>query len=336
MSTENRPQSDRSVGLHVTDLHSTAVVVATGSGELVRVPVVHDTVLYLRPDGTSTLRRPDTMSTDIDVVDRFVTHVGDPAGVVSARGVPMRAEDLMATAMFLLLTEVSDAGEDVTGITAGATHPRDWSSDRIDALRESLDFLGLQQVSLHPESTSASATLGHADSRLASAVVAARAATGVPAAPTDSGAPARKDRRLVFAIAGMGILAAILVLAAGVTYLMSGRTTTTAVPVVENATTTQTTTTTRAAPSSSIGFPTVVPGAPAPAVPTRAPAVVPRTTAAAPPPPAPPAPAPAPAPEPAPVTTEPTVTEELPTTTPDATPSATASSASSSPLPPPA
>ncbi|MDQ1181898.1 hypothetical protein [Rhodococcus sp. SORGH_AS_0301] len=316
----------RATGIHITDLTSTAVVVSTTSGELVRVPVTAETVLYLLPDGTTTLHRPDALTADIDVVDRFMARVGDPSGVVSSRGVPMRAEDLVATMMFLLLSETVDAGEDVRALTAGAAHPADWSPERIAALRDALDFVGLTALTLHPESADPHATLGASEERLAAAAAAARAAaglaptTGAPllataaaSTATDSGA-SRSTPRGPLALLVAAAVATLLIVGGGIAYLASDRTVSTAVPAVEDAAgVTARPTTTRPAPSTSIGFPTVVPGAPAPVEATRAPARISTTVPPRAPDPEPapaPAPAPAPEPEPEPVPSDPPVVEE--------------------------
>lgn len=332
--TTDTPAPGRVLGLHVTDRAAVAVVLSSTTGEMVRVPVVTDGVLYLLPDGSSSLTRPDEPSPTVDVVDRFSNHLGDPAGVVSAHGAVLRAEDLLATVLLLLIDRaLPDA--DIVAVA----HPTTWSTEQTAALQDSLAFLSLSGVDLVPVT---GAPAGTVDDHLAVALAAARTAAGLAPSPvpgvvesTDL-APESRRRRLPLVVGAAAATIAIAAAVAGAIVVTGDRTVSTAVPVIADANPASPTTTTRPGVSRSAGpFPTVpagaavsavdvaatVPEVAAPASPPAASAPVPSPSVVLPvvpvgPPPGPtvdPAPSDSPAPEPDPVTepgdTDPSETE---------------------------
>ncbi|GCE44064.1 hypothetical protein Rhow_008362 [Rhodococcus wratislaviensis] len=138
------------VGLTVGDSVSTAVVTASGTD--VRT-IEHPSVLFTAPDGTVQLGDPGTESTG--AVRDFLARVGEPAGIEYA-GSLTRAEDLVATAMFCLFREASDGLSGTVKVTA--THPSDWAPEIVTKLRESLDYMGLGDATLIPESVALAAS----------------------------------------------------------------------------------------------------------------------------------------------------------------------------------
>ncbi|MFC7961385.1 hypothetical protein [Rhodococcoides kroppenstedtii] len=333
-ATPDTPTPGRVLGLHVTDRAAVAVVLSATTGEMVRVPVVTDGVLYLLPDGSSSLTRPDEPSPTVDVVDGFSDHLGDPAGVVSAHGAVLRAEDLLATVLLLLIDRaLPDA--DIVAVA----HPTTWSTEQTAALQDSLAFLSLSGVDLVPVT---GAPAGTVDDHLAVALAAARTAAGLAPSPvpgvvesTDL-APESRRRRLPLVVGAAAATIAIAAAVAGAIVVTGDRTVSTAVPVIADANPASPTTTTRPGVSRSAGpFPTVpagaavsavdvaatVPEVAAPASPPAASAPVPSPSVVLPvvpvgPPPGPtvdPAPSDSPAPEPDPVTepgdTDPSETE---------------------------
>ena len=138
------------VGLTVGDSVSTAVVTASGTD--VRT-IEHPSVLFTAPDGTVQLGDPGTESTG--AVRDFLARVGEPAGIEYA-GSLTRAEDLVATAMFCLFREASDGLSGTVKVTA--THPSDWAPEIVTKLRESLDYMGLGEATLIPESVALAAS----------------------------------------------------------------------------------------------------------------------------------------------------------------------------------
>ncbi|MFE7416457.1 hypothetical protein [Rhodococcus sp. NPDC057529] len=138
------------VGLTVGDSVSTAVVTASGTD--VRT-IEHPSVLFTAPDGTVQLGDPGTESTG--AVRDFLARVGEPTGIEYA-GSLTRAEDLVATAMFCLFREASDGLSGTVKVTA--THPSDWAPEIVTKLRESLDYMGLGEATLIPESVALAAS----------------------------------------------------------------------------------------------------------------------------------------------------------------------------------
>ncbi|WP_213576726.1 hypothetical protein [Rhodococcus sp. USK13] len=139
-------------GVGLTVGHSVSTAVVTASGTDVRT-IEHPSVLFTAPDGTVQLGDPGTESTGS--VQDFLARVGEPAGIEYA-GTLTRAEDLVATAMFCLFRE---AAEGLTGtVKVTATHPSDWAADTVTKLRESLDYMGLQEATLVAESVALAAS----------------------------------------------------------------------------------------------------------------------------------------------------------------------------------
>jgi hypothetical protein len=96
---------------------------------------------------------PGTESTG--AVRDFLARVGEPAGIEYA-GSLTRAEDLVATAMFCLFREASDGLTGTVKVTA--THPSDWAPEIVTKLRESLDYMGLDEATLIAESVALAAS----------------------------------------------------------------------------------------------------------------------------------------------------------------------------------
>lgn len=125
------------VGLYVGETQSVAVV--TTPGAALRT-VERATVLTPGPDGGVELgTRSD------DSVEGFVSKVGTTEGIRYA-GAETRAEDLIATAMFCLFRDLATGLHGDVDVVAA--HPCGWSEDATRALRESLDYMGLQHAKL--------------------------------------------------------------------------------------------------------------------------------------------------------------------------------------------
>ncbi|MFF2107393.1 hypothetical protein [Rhodococcus koreensis] len=274
------------VGLTVGDSVSTAVVTASGTD--VRT-IEHPSVLFTAPDGTVQLGDPGTESTG--AVRDFLARVGEPAGIEYA-GSLTRAEDLVATAMFCLFREASDGLSGTVKVTA--THPSDWAPEIVTKLRESLDYMGLGDATLIPESVALAASPEspaqgaallaaglaltdedtsadtesipvveaplHTAYSAVTAVPAAAAASAdaSPPAETEASAPTaaakRPDRRPLIIA---GVAAAALVVAGGaVAFALTGKNST-AVPSIQDAQTASVTTSTaRPTPVAPAVFPT--------------------------------------------------------------------------------
>lgn len=270
------------VGLTVGDSVSTAVVTASGTD--VRT-IEHPSVLFTAPDGTVQLGDPGTESTG--AVRDFLARVGEPAGIEYA-GSLTRAEDLVATAMFCLYREASAGLSGTVKVTA--THPSDWAPEIVTKLRESLDYMGLGEATLIPESVALAASPespAHGAALLAAGLAltdedtsadtesipvveaplhtAYSAVTAVPAAAAataDTSTPAstptapvkRPDRRpLIIA----GVAAAALVVAGGaVAFALTGNGSTEVPSIRDAQTAAGTTTTARPTPVAPAVFPT--------------------------------------------------------------------------------
>ncbi|MGW4331667.1 hypothetical protein ACWEK5_02440 [Rhodococcus koreensis] len=275
------------VGLTVGDSVSTAVVTASGTD--VRT-IEHPSVLFTAPDGTVQLGDPGTESTG--AVRDFLARVGEPAGIEYA-GSLTRAEDLVATAMFCLFREASDGLSGSVKVTA--THPSDWAPEIVTKLRESLDYMGLGDATLIPESVALAASPespAHGAALLAAglaltdedtsadtesipvveaplhtaysavtavpAAAAAASADAFPPAQTEASAPAaaaKRPDRRPLIIAG--VAAAALVVAGGaVAFALTGKNST-EIPSIQDAQTASVTTSTpRPTPVAPAVFPT--------------------------------------------------------------------------------
>ncbi|NLE81843.1 MAG: hypothetical protein GX610_20135 [Rhodococcus sp.] len=125
------------VGLYVGETQSVAVVTTPGSA--IRT-IERATVLSPQEDGSVELGTRSENS-----VEGFVTRVGETGGIVY-RGADTSAEDLIATAMFCLFRDL--APELHGDVDVVAAHPSGWSQETVDALRESLDYMGLKHARL--------------------------------------------------------------------------------------------------------------------------------------------------------------------------------------------
>ncbi|MEV6100484.1 hypothetical protein [Nocardia sp. NPDC051981] len=136
------------VGLRIADDES---VVAVLTGDDATLPVhytVRESVLHMSEDGDAVLGgdAPEGYSHSIR---GFVGAVGDPAGLAVDDGEAYRAEDLMATAVFCL---ISQAAEHLNGPAEFyLAHPTAWPDAHVRSLREALDYLGLKSVVLVSE-----------------------------------------------------------------------------------------------------------------------------------------------------------------------------------------
>lgn len=283
------PQPARAAGLHVTNTTSTAVLIDASTQEPVGDAVTVPTILALGADGQSSLGEPT--ESGLDSTRDFVDKVGDPTGVTSAQGVAMRAEDLVATTLFLLLRDLAGPDGDVP--TAVAAYPTGWTSEQAELLREAMDFIGLSAVSLTPDSPSLRSSVPDADPSVAAAagaaLVAADAASADPMTdsfnaaeaptvaayaavplvapteetPTRSSGARRRTAFLVGAVALSGLL-----LTAGIIGVVSqSNTPDTPVPVIESADTASSTPAADPTPPPSAGpvnFPTTAATSPAP------------------------------------------------------------------------
>ena len=160
------------VGLWIGAATSTAAIVRgnasdTDAPEFVERDtefVERETVLYTTEDGSTTLGvAPDAPLAR--TATGFIDMVGNPDGIVLDDGVAYRAEDLLATGVFCL---IEDCPADVDPDTASLAlaHPRDWTSETVTAVIESLNYLGLRSVSLVPIDAAPTSS-GHTPARLA-------------------------------------------------------------------------------------------------------------------------------------------------------------------------
>lgn len=132
------------LGLHIGPDESVAAVVGSDDPSQPEY-VIRPTVLHIADSGETFLGDAPAGATD-KVVSGFVEHVGDPEGFRADDGDAYRAEDLLATAMFCLITELGDRIDDSTRINA--SYPPDWSDTTVASVRDSLDYLGLGRVTL--------------------------------------------------------------------------------------------------------------------------------------------------------------------------------------------
>ncbi|KAA0018936.1 hypothetical protein [Antrihabitans cavernicola] len=158
------------LGLRVGDAESVAAIVTSGRLSEPEY-VVRPTVLHMSDDGDTVLGDAPADGTYKTVSD-FVGHVGDPEGISVDQGDAYRAEDLVATAMFCLINEVGDRLGEPNRIVA--TYPAEWTGPTVDSVRDSLDYLGLNQVKLVRQDDAGS----DKDLALGAALVAHDAASG--------------------------------------------------------------------------------------------------------------------------------------------------------------
>ncbi len=142
------------IGVRVGTLVSTLVVASNEPGTPDPIVIVRDTVLYLCADGESVLgggERPGEAEY-ISTVSGFVAHVGSPDGVATSDGTRYRAEDVLASAMRSLVRECEPlptfGGMDGGAPRIVACYPSMWEPDHVADLRNSLNYAGLNEVSL--------------------------------------------------------------------------------------------------------------------------------------------------------------------------------------------
>ncbi|MEV6429024.1 hypothetical protein [Nocardia sp. NPDC051463] len=174
------------VGLRIAENNCTAAIV-TDAGE----PqfIIRESILYMSDDGDTVLGGPAPADHSHSITE-FVSRVGDPAGIPVDDGEAYRAEDLVATALFCL---INMAAEYLNGPAEFyATHPAEWPPLYVQALRDSLDYLGLRSVVLVSEGDLPGTDIG--DPEAALAYDAARAAlASVLATPAGSTPPDPSD-----------------------------------------------------------------------------------------------------------------------------------------------
>ncbi|WP_328407108.1 hypothetical protein [Nocardia sp. NBC_00403] len=174
------------VGLRIAENNCTAAIV-TDAGE----PqfIIRESILHMSDDGDTVLGGPAPADHSHSITE-FVSRVGDPAGIPVDAGEAYRAEDLVATALFCL---INLAAEYLNGPAEFyATHPADWPPLYVQALRDSLDYLGLRSVVLVSEGDLPGTDIG--DPEAALAYDAARAAlASVLATPAGSTPPDPSD-----------------------------------------------------------------------------------------------------------------------------------------------
>ncbi|MFD0365458.1 hypothetical protein ACFQZZ_28820 [Nocardia sp. GCM10030253] len=170
------------VGLRIAENNCTAAIV-TDAGE----PqfIIRESILHMSDDGDTVLGGPAPVGHSHSITE-FVSRVGDPAGIPVDDGEAYRAEDLVATALFCL---INLAAEYLNGPAEFyATHPAHWPAQHVQALRDSLDYLGLRSVVLVSEGDLPGTDIG--DPEAALAYDAARAAlASVLATPAGSTPP---------------------------------------------------------------------------------------------------------------------------------------------------
>ncbi|MFQ6393478.1 hypothetical protein ACLMAJ_08505 [Nocardia sp. KC 131] len=174
------------VGLRIAENNCTAAIV-TDAGE----PqfIIRESILHMSDDGDTVLGGPTPIGHSHSIT-AFVSRVGDPAGIPVDEGEAYRAEDLVATALFCL---INLAAEYLNGPAEFyATHPAVWPQQYVQALRDSLDYLGLRSVVLVSEGDLPGTDIG--DPEAAPAYDAARAAlASVLATPAGSTPPDPSD-----------------------------------------------------------------------------------------------------------------------------------------------
>ncbi|MFC4604257.1 Hsp70 family protein [Rhodococcus kronopolitis] len=160
------------LGLRVGDTTATAVLYRSGDPIGEPLTVVRNSTLQLG-ENESILGPPADRP---GVLSRFVAQSSDPDGVVDLDGNSYRAVDLVATATSGLLMAAAVQFPDQ--FTAGsapqtvATHPSHWDEPAVEALREALDYVGLESVLLVPDAVAAVAWLEATHGSLGDAVVA--------------------------------------------------------------------------------------------------------------------------------------------------------------------
>ncbi|NLG56739.1 MAG: hypothetical protein GX542_14020 [Rhodococcus sp.] len=138
------------VGLCVGNDHAAAAVAAPGKElRTLELPATIST----SPDGTVQLGEPAAGATD--VVEGVMSQAG-VAGGIEYGGTMTRPEDLVATALFCLFREVAQGL--AADVKIAAAHPASWDTETVTALRESLDYMGLTDAVLVPDTDALAAT----------------------------------------------------------------------------------------------------------------------------------------------------------------------------------
>ncbi|MGW0041785.1 hypothetical protein [Rhodococcus sp. NPDC003348] len=151
------------IGVRIGSLVSTLVVASNEPGTPDPIVIVRDTVLYVGSNSEVVLGGgdPPEGSTFVSTVSGFVARVGDPEGVAASDGTRYRAEDVVASAMRALVRECEPlptfGGRDGGAPAVVASYPSMWEADLVADLRNSLNYAGLNEISLVSDAEAACA-----------------------------------------------------------------------------------------------------------------------------------------------------------------------------------
>ncbi|WP_285189343.1 hypothetical protein [Rhodococcus sp. MEB041] len=173
------PRVDKTIHLvmAVTDAETAVSVDIDGGTELFECP----TAVGLDPDGRVRLDDSD------QGVRGFLVAVGDPRGLGLADGRVVRAEDLVAGFVHALTGTLSELYSLPADARCTLLHPAGLSADSVAALRDALDYVGLQDCSLTPAtSENPAAAVRAAASRRSSPLTSAASNKAFAAMVSDS------------------------------------------------------------------------------------------------------------------------------------------------------
>ncbi|MFD4467673.1 hypothetical protein ACFWPA_05185 [Rhodococcus sp. NPDC058505] len=151
------------IGVRIGSLVSTLVVASNEPGTPDPIVIVRDTVLYVCSNGEVVLGGgdPPEGTEFVATVSGFVGRVGDPEGIAASDGTRYRAEDVVASAMRGLVRECEPlptfGGRDGGAPTVVAAYPSMWDGDLVADLRNSLNYAGLNDLSLVSDAEAACA-----------------------------------------------------------------------------------------------------------------------------------------------------------------------------------
>lgn len=142
------------IGVRIGSLVSTLVVASNEPGTPDPIVIVRDTVLYVCSNDAVVLGGGDPPEDTefVGTVSGFVARVGDPEGVAASDGTRYRAEDVVASAMRALVRECEPlptfGGRDGGAPAVVAAYPSIWEASLVADLRNSLNYAGLNELSL--------------------------------------------------------------------------------------------------------------------------------------------------------------------------------------------
>ncbi|OYD71819.1 hypothetical protein [Rhodococcus sp. OK302] len=131
------------VGLYVGNTYCTAVIAAPDAAPVV---IEHESVLHHAPDGTIELGEVETNSPG---VRRFLDRVPSDSDTTTPSH-RTRGEDLVATALYCLVQEVSELTDQPLSVIAAI--PPNFTPASVELLRIALDNMDLDHVELIPQS----------------------------------------------------------------------------------------------------------------------------------------------------------------------------------------